>query len=1352
MPLTETEWGLVTTWVGEYLLDTPDPHDRLAQHGFPPEFIGSLALTNKSGENAVTLVRASRKDIKEQLRLLEVLGTLAELRVRPEGKDAEGFRDRLREDAEVNVSAPDQFLAGVLKNGTEVFIDRAELRVRLQEFLTDPEKTVLLVDGEPDSGRSYTYNLIRHLGQHYDFRPVRVTLSRTSTAAQLVRRLAEFVGDRDPGISPLNTTQLNDPLPSVDEAVHRIVSRATAAEERFWLVLDECDKLDSNSDVWDCIGQLALAIYDYTPVQEETVPRLVLLGYAPSMRQLPYDIRKNECRDTARIAGPDDLHSFFRAFFAQTPASPDTAGTEALTELAVETVLDAAQRPGDDSYMRKICTAAERTVRLYLSLRSGEDFAARLRGELLAAASESAPAVPDGRRAYREAACLLSRFDPTQLRLPGEGESSGRAALALVDDCTTLGVQPRPGWVLKQEVRDVTLCGLAGPEAARLGLEANLGQVPEGPGPERFALAYLCGTPPALGEQDVDGLAGILQAVLWLAQIPHTTGIPDPEHVQQLLERARLRQPLERLVRGRFCGRAAELEQLRAYVGLPPAAEGPLGGGSVKEPPLLIHGIGGTGKSTLLARFLLDLPAGFPFAYVDFERPTLSVHEPITLVADIARQLGIQYPGHRAAFDALAGECEETARIQREEQNDVDEMYRLSTTRSGAGRRAAEQFHSRARGRETDLVRRVGERLVQAVAGAGGGTDAGPPLVIVIDSFEEAQYRANPVLGRMWAIWSVLHDGYPRLRFIVAGRAGVHHPAQAAEPKTIALGDLEPDAAVDLLIASGIEDEGVARALAERVGGHPLSLKLAAQAALLACQEAGSLGELVESLPARRRYFYRKVDQMLVQGILYDRILKHIADAEARALAQAGLALRTITPELIAHVLAPACGLHVDSPEQARRLFGRLARLDLMEPAGPSALRHRSDLRAIMLRLSDTASTDLMRTVGRRAVEYYAAREGLEARAEEIYHRLRLNEDPRSVEKRWEPGVERHLDRADQDMASRSAAFLTGRLGGHVPDEVLHDADQEDWERNAAGEIEALLAQGFTDDAAARLAERRPWTPGSPLDPLLVETLARSGRRTEARNTAQEAVDRAEEAGNVDAQLELLRLSARLAEEDGDVQDAERDLAEAEDLATGLGRDFDALAVTLARAGLAASREGDTDIDRRLARRLRQLPDEALAEQPVLVRAVAAEVSRHDPAALGHTLDVVGLPETDDEALEALADTIVLVLAEQPELRLAVAKLLENAAGPVPPVRSTQQRPPPPPPPSPSTADMLREARDRGTLDALARRLLVLHDDSGALVSGVAAAMSGGTPGPAAAPARTAEPAEPAERNGPRAA
>ncbi|MEU7556654.1 hypothetical protein AB0B01_30800, partial [Streptomyces sp. NPDC044571] len=278
MPLTETEWCLVTTWVRDYFLDTLDPRDLLAQSGFSREFIGELPLTNKSAPNAVALVRAVRRDILNQRLLLDALAGLDELRSLAAGTEAAAFAARLREDEQAHASDQDHLLAGVLRNGTEVFIDRDELRKSLREFLDDPEKTVLVVDGEPDSGRSYTYSLIRHLGQHRGFRPVRVTLSRTSTAKQVVRRLAEFVEDPRAPIFPLNPAQLNDPLPVLEDEVYRLVSRATAADEQFWFVLDECDKLDLTSDVWDCISQLARAVFDFTPVREETVPRLVLLG------------------------------------------------------------------------------------------------------------------------------------------------------------------------------------------------------------------------------------------------------------------------------------------------------------------------------------------------------------------------------------------------------------------------------------------------------------------------------------------------------------------------------------------------------------------------------------------------------------------------------------------------------------------------------------------------------------------------------------------------------------------------------------------------------------------------------------------------------------------------------------------------------------------------------------------------------------------------------------------------------------------------------------------------------------------------------------------------------------------
>ncbi|MET9433950.1 trypsin-like peptidase domain-containing protein [Streptomyces sp. NPDC006551] len=1378
MPLTETEWGLVTNWVRDYVLDTPDPHTTLLRSGLSADFVADLPLTPDRDENARTLVAFARKDIAHQRRLLATLAgmdalTQADGPGRLErGAEARELLTRLREDERTQRSARDPFGALVLGHGAgaEVFIDRAESREKLRHFVADPEQTVLVVDGEPDSGRSYTYRLIRHLGQHLGFRPIRITLSRTSTAARVVERLAEFVSGPDANSFPLNPTQLNDPLPSIDDAVHRIVSRATAAEERLWLVLDECDTLDPNTDVWDCIGKLALAIYEHTPVRKDAVPRLVLLGYSPAMRQLPYDIRKNECRDTARVADEDDLREFFRRFFTEEEGTaPDDEAVPELVDVAVTEVLEAAEAPGHgESYMRRVCTAVEETVRLHRSLPTGlppSEVTALLRRAVRAAVDLPPPPLPDLRRSYREAACLLHEFDPALLRLPGETEPTGGAALALVDDCTTPSAHPRAAWVLRTQVREEALSGLAGPQAARRALEANTALFPEGPGPERTALALLSGTAPALEAQGVEELCDTLQAALWLSRVPGVTGLPDLDDVQHRLERARLFQPMERLVRGTFHGRARELDSLRAYIELP---------AEPAEPPLLLHGVGGIGKSTLLARFLLDSlrasPTGFPFAYIDFERPTLSIHEPATVIAEVARQLGIQYPDHRTAFDALADECAETAASQRGELNQFDDLRQLSATRATLGRDYSAGFHARASAREQELAQAVARLVAEAVRTHPGEMD--PPLVIAVDSYEEAQYRGSPVMARMWAIWTALRAAYPRLRFLVSGRAPIDHPAKVLAPRSMELGELDERASVELLMSCGVRDETVARDLVDRVGGHPLSLKLAAQAAVVLGSGSESLGELVQSLPSRRRYFHHKVDQLLIQGTLYDRILKHIADDRVRVLVQAGLALRVITPELIQDVLAGPAGLDIASPQEARSLFGRLvSRLDLMESAGPQAIRHRADLRSIMLRLSDSARTDLMRAVDRRAVEYYAARQDPRSRAEEIYHRLRLGENPRTVERRWVAGVGGHLAGADRDMPARSAAFLLGKIGGHVPDQIMAEADQEDWERIAAREVENLLTQGYVEAAAERLAERQPWTPCSKLHTLLVETLARSGRSADARATAERAVDRAGEAGCAETRLELLQLSARLAQDEGDFADADRDLQEAEDIAAGLGLAHESMGVLVARSRLAAlTDEGSAEADVRLARTLRELPDEELARQPALARAAAASASRVDPRLLEHTLRLVGLPADDEAVVNALARWIDTAMTDEPQLREPLARILRSAAGgPRSPGEpgspgafedhapyetahpGTPHGPGMPDGDGPGAAgphagpgpagkaarpgmpyaeveEALWAARRHGTLDSLAWRALMLRDRSGDLLLGVAAAMDADSP------------------------
>src|SRR5581483_458862 len=106
---------------------------------------------------------------------------------------------------------------------------------------------------------------------------------------------------------------------------------------------------------------------------------------------------------------------------------------------------------------------------------------------------------------------------------------------------------------------------------------------------------------------------------------------------------------------------------------------------------------------------------------------------------------------------------------------------------------------------------------------------------------------------------------------------------------------LDTDSAQAFLQARATLPDATARAIAEQLRGNPLSLKLAAQVLRDEGVTAGAAE--IRNLPLG---LGKKVDDNLIQGQLYHRILRHIRDREPMVskLAHPGLVLRRVTPEL----------------------------------------------------------------------------------------------------------------------------------------------------------------------------------------------------------------------------------------------------------------------------------------------------------------------------------------------------------------------------------------------------------------------------------------------------------------------
>lgn len=693
----------------------------------------------------------------------------------------------------------------------------------------------------------------------------------------------------------------------------------------------------------------------------------------------------------------------------------------------------------------------------------------------------TSPTATGARRAYRHAAAVLDGFTFATLRPAAPVEQPSDARSVLFDDVVaTSGAAADQMFSLELSLRQTALRELGSRPAMQAALACN----PDRPltDLQRLWEGYLAtGSLPPLDELGYRTLANVCQILSWLDG--SDPGLPSAEQARDWLRRRSVFASFEHLIAENFTGRKDELAMLREHIGaLPPLRGIEAAWRQLREwvtlgerPILAIHGAGGIGKSALIGRLLwehavADHDVQIPFAYLTFDQPSLRVDATFTMLREAANQLELQFPEHAGPFAAFR-----------------DAVLKFRDSRGALVSRKTNASTRGARsglwlGTEQQLLREFASLLKTIGRRKLDGSVLSAPIVMVFDTFEEVQYRDQENLSPFWRMLDEVQEAYPPLRVIICGRAAVNSVSvPTGKVREEALLELTLPDRVALLAKLGVGDPALATAVAEQVGGNPLTLRLAASVVRAEPEKVTAKG--IDSLVTRRLLFFQIGEQM-IQGQLYRRVLDHIHDPNVRRLAHPGMVLRRVDPEVILRVLAPLCLPGVTDLDEARRIFNELRRESSLVTvdAADGALVYRSDIRRSLLRLLEQDRFDEVRRLRRAAIAHYSLRDDLTSRGEEMYHRLALGEDtPATLDRRWMEGLQTTLAAGIDDYADSMKAWLASRMSLEVPRSVYANADTAEWERNITRKVQAALSDGHAEAALKLLGERAERTRASPL-------------------------------------------------------------------------------------------------------------------------------------------------------------------------------------------------------------------------------------------------------------------------------
>lgn len=530
-----------------------------------------------------------------------------------------------------------------------------------------------------------------------------------------------------------------------------------------------------------------------------------------------------------------------------------------------------------------------------------------------------------------------------------------------------------------------------------------------------------------------------------------------------------------------------------------------------EKPPLLIQGIGGIGKSTLISKFIIDNNnekdgKTLPFIYIDFDLSGFSLTEPLSILLEGLRQLSIQYNDQQPILAAISRNISDMINYNK---NPQSEIYQSSNATS--------------RG----LIFNSVEGLIEKYK--WGLEKINTPILIVFDSFEEMQYRASrDEMNIFFSFIREISEKIPRLRPIFIGRSEISESTVEFKFDVIELTSFDETSADALLINYGIEDSTARKKIFSSFGGNPLLLRLATD---LIKKDKNAIKDLDKIIDKKHEY-------------LVNRILEQIHDPYVRKIAVPGMLLRNISPDIIKDVLAIPCKLGQIDNATARKIFDNLTRETALisRSFDDDELLFRQDLRRACEKMILDKYPEESRQIKQNAIEYFNKNKSVneDFEAEYYFHVLKSGNIPSELTRETYLRLRTKFENSLTELPANSQLFLKSLIGARVSDTILKQSGIIEWENYYLSQIMKGLngELDFLKKLYREISSRkeRSENPGSHFPLFEALLYQRLNRLSQSDNVIERNLQLNQQSGSLSYELRFIK--AQNLEYEGKYEDA----------------------------------------------------------------------------------------------------------------------------------------------------------------------------------------------------------------------